>query len=147
MQTPSSDKVKPLLQDYAGFDPTTCWKAVLTRSAPAYRQESGSGPITLWTVYGERATYAGAALSPILNRFVGIRHSFAHQDSTRAILDKGEVDRWFGPLWTAPATTEKQRDFLRALSAVCAVTLNDPGTGAESRSVPGVSTRPMPSIA
>jgi len=130
MQTPSSDKVKALLKDYAGFDPTAAWEAVLTRSAPAYRQRNGSGPVTLWTIYGERATYTGAELSPILNRFVSIRHSFAHQDSALAILNKDDLRRWFGPLWTAKAVTSEQQAFVRALSTVCAVTLSDPRSGA-----------------
>jgi hypothetical protein len=131
MQNPNATNVRGLLTDFVGYDPASSWSATLRTSHASYiKVKSKAGGIALESYYGQHETYTGGGLAAVLDRFVNVRHSFAHQDSSKGVLTKQEITRWFGPLWTGPANTADEKSFVRSLLAVCAVRLADPTSGA-----------------
>lgn len=123
MQNPNTENITALLRDYAGFSPSDHWSANLRGSQPAFKTLS-SGAVEIHTFYNQDVSYKGKALAPIINRFVNIRHAFAHQDSSKSLLNQQELKKWFGPLRLAKASTAAEREFVIALSTVCKVRLN-----------------------
>lgn len=126
MQTPNASGAKNLLGDLLpSYEIDQGWSAALVYSAPAFRPKNPSSTSNqLHTYYNKKQTFSKKAAGRILDRFVGIRHTFAHQDSSRGILTKNETTHWFGPLATAIATTPAEIAFSAELSATCAVTVD-----------------------
>lgn len=127
MQNPNSDNIKTLMRDYAGFDPSAHWSANLRGCKPAFKR-SDLGRVEIHTFYNQDVTYTGVALTPVLNRFVNVRHAFAHQDSSKSLLSKQELQKWFGPLRTRKAQSVSECEFVTALSTTCKVRLTDPAS-------------------
>lgn len=130
LQTPNSKGAKDLLSGLMpDFKPNQHWKATLRCSAPAYRdRKARSGGKHLFTIYNETISLSDKSLSHVLDRFVNVRHSFAHQDSSKGILRPDEIKHRFGPLWQRIARADDEKAFVRELSSVCAATLNNPTT-------------------
>jgi hypothetical protein len=61
-----------------------------------------------------------------MDRFVKIRHAFAHQDSSVPLLTKKEVDRVRSALSKSKASTPGDVSFIEGLNAACAVRVLNP---------------------
>lgn len=124
MQNPNSSEIRKIMMAFLGFDPTPSLKVKLRTSAPAFRNPLTVGAQTsrnLWTVYNQERTWVGADAAQILDRFVKIRHSFAHQDSSVALLTKSESDLLRNRLCKGLATTPADVNMVEKLTAACAV--------------------------
>ena len=97
MQTPRPDKIRELMSGFLGYNPIPDWKVRL-RTAPASFTSpkkpvtvNGSAVMQLWTYYGQERDWSGRDAATVMNRFVKIRHAFAHQDSSIRLLEADEV--------------------------------------------------------
>jgi hypothetical protein len=93
MQAPNSGNARALLKDLdAGFDVTNKWSASLAYSPPAYKKRvSIGGGRLLCTFCKDKLLFSGQELNSVLDRFVSVRHTFAHQDSSKGILSNKEL--------------------------------------------------------
>lgn len=129
MQTPNSSEIRKLMVAFVGFDPTTSFQIRLRTSAPAFRQPTPVGTQTsrqLWTIYNQERTWTGRDATQVLDRFVKIRHSFAHQDSSVVLFTKPEVDMLRARLSLHRAMTVEEVDLVEKLNATCAVRVLSP---------------------
>jgi hypothetical protein len=127
MQSPNPQNLDNLLSDYLGFKPSDYWAAYLAYSTPQYRRsELADKSIDyrlVHTAYAEFREFAQAELSDVLMRFVKIRNSFAHQDTSSSIFISQQRDQ-LRTLRTRRARAGSEADFVEAVTATCAVTLN-----------------------
>jgi hypothetical protein len=127
MQSPNPQNLDNLLSDYLDFKPSDYWAAHLAYSPPAYRRSSLADKSLdyrlIYTTYAGFRSFAQTELSDVLARFVKIRNSFAHQDTSSAIFTKPQQEQ-LKVLRTRKATIESEAAFVEAVSATCAVTLN-----------------------
>ena len=124
MQVPNSSEIRKVMTAFLGYDPTPDLKVKLRTSAPAFRGPSSVGTRTsrhLWTVYNQDRSWAGSDAAQVLDRFVKIRHSFAHQDSSVVVLSKSEVALLRNHLSKRLAATADEVNMVERLSAACAV--------------------------
>ncbi|MDF8265211.1 hypothetical protein [Luteipulveratus flavus] len=129
MQTPNSGEISKLMTSFLGFDPKSCLKVRLRTSAPAFREPKSFGAQTsrqLWTIYNQERTWSGPDAAQVLDRFVKIRHSFAHQDSSVVLFTKPEVDLIRNHLSTRRAAPGPEVDMVEKLNATCAVRVLSP---------------------
>ena len=129
MQNPNSSEIRRLMMAFVGFDPTSSLQMRLRTSAPAFREPKAAGAQTsrqLWTIYGQERSWAGPDAAEVLDRFVKIRHSFAHQDSSVVLFTKSEVDMIRTRLSTRRAISGDEVDIVEKLNATCAVRVLSP---------------------
>jgi hypothetical protein len=129
MQTPNSEEIRKLMSEFLDYDPIPDWRVRLRTSAPANRNPTTVGTSTareLWTIYNQERTWSGANAATVMNRFVRIRHAFAHQDSSVSLLTKPEVDRVRNALSKAKASDPSDVSFVEGLNAACAVRVLNP---------------------
>lgn len=134
MQTPNSSEIPKLMDAFVGFDPTP-WLAVRLRtSAPAFRDPKAVATRTshnLWTIYNQERTWAGADAAEILDRFVRIRHSFAHQDASVVVFSKSEITLLRTKLAARKATMNDEVAAVERLNATCATRVLNPTSGVQ----------------
>jgi hypothetical protein len=127
MQSPNPQNLDNLLGDYLGFKPSDYWDAHLAYSPPAYRRSDLADKSLdyrmIYTTYVGFRSFAHAELSDVLGRFVKIRNSFAHQDTSSTIFTKPQQEQ-LKTLRTRKAIARTEAAFVEAVSATCAVTLN-----------------------
>ncbi|MDD9153585.1 hypothetical protein PUY80_13500 [Plantibacter flavus] len=127
MQSPNPQNLDNLLGDYLGFKPSIHWSARLAHSAAAYKRshlaDKSRDYRLIYTIYARSSRFHGSALSDILSRFVKIRNSFAHQDTSTAIFSKAQRETLV-TLRTRKAASPTEVAFVEAISATCAVTLD-----------------------
>ena len=124
MQTPNADEVRKLMRSFLGYDPISAWKVHLRTSAPAYRKRVQVGSkeaYQLWTIYNQTRWWEGSDAAEVWDRFVKVRHSFAHQDSSITLFSKREVEMMRNSLAKRKASTEDEVDFVERMTAVVAV--------------------------
>lgn len=129
MQNPNSSEIRKLMAAFVGFDPTSSLQIRLRTSAPAFRVPRPVGAQTsrqLWTIYNQERSWTGSDAAEVLDRFVKIRHSFAHQDSSVVLFTKPEVDMIRRRLSTRRATSGEEVDLVEKLNATCAVRVLSP---------------------
>jgi hypothetical protein len=129
MQNPNSGEITKLMASFLGYDPVPDLAIRLKTSAPAFRASQIVGAQTshqIWTMYNQERSWTGRDAAQVLDRFVKIRHSFAHQDSSVVLFTKAEVDRIRNHLATALATTPDDVSMVEKLNATCAVRVLDP---------------------
>jgi hypothetical protein len=135
MQTPSPDKIRDLMTGFLGYNPIPDWKVSLRTAKASFTPPkkpitvNGSAVMQLWTFYGQERTWSGTGAATVMNRFVRIRHAFAHQDSSIRLLDANEVRLVRNVLSRAKASNQSDETFVEQLNAVCAVQVLNP-TGA-----------------
>lgn len=128
MQNPNSSEVRKVTRAFLGFDPIPVWRLHLRTSAPAYRNGTTVGTKTshqLWTIYNQKRRWAGSDAAQIWDRFVKVRHSFAHQDSSIVLFSKNEVET-LRRLAVRKAATRDEIDFVERLTACAAVRVVSP---------------------
>lgn len=132
MQTPRPDKIRELMSGFLGYNPIPDWKVRL-RTAPASFTSpkkpvtvNGSAVMQLWTYYGQERDWSGRDAATVMNRFVKIRHAFAHQDSSIRLLEADEVRLVRTVLSRAKASNPRDESFVEQLNAVCAVQVLNP---------------------
>lgn len=127
LQSPNPQNLANLLQDYLGFDPRDHWAAHLSHSPAAYRQvkrkDADIDYKLLYTAYSRSREFTGSDLSNVVGRFVKIRNSFAHQDTSSIIFTKPEQDG-LRTLRQRPAASSTEIEFVESISTTCAVTLD-----------------------
>jgi hypothetical protein len=129
MQTPNSGEISKLMSGFLGYDPLPDWTVRLRTSAPAHKNPAPVGTSTaseLWTIYNQERTWSGAEATTVMDRFVKIRHAFAHQDSSVSLLTKREVDRVRSTLSASKASAPGDISFVEGLNAACAVRVLNP---------------------
>jgi hypothetical protein len=129
MQNPHSEGIRELMTGFLDYDPILDWIIRLRTSAPAYRDPKTVGTKTaynLWTAYRQERVWTGAEAARVMNRFVRVRHAFAHQDSSISLLTSAEVGRVRAVLSKAKAFEPSDVSFVEALNAVCAVRVLNP---------------------
>jgi hypothetical protein len=129
MQTPNSDEVRRLMSGFLGYDPVPDWTVRLRTSAPAHKHPAPVGTSMareLWTIYDQERTWSGTDAATVMDRFVRIRHAFAHQDSSVSLLTKKEVDRVRSALSKSKASAPDDISFVEGLNAACAVRVLNP---------------------
>ena len=134
MQTPNSEGIRKLLEAFVGFDPTPCLVVRLRTSAPAFRSPETLGARTshnLWTIYNEERAWAGADAAEVLDRFVRIRHSFAHQDSSVVVFSKKEVTLLRTALVARKAASTAEIAAVEKLNATCATRVLTPTSSSQ----------------
>lgn len=127
MQSPNPQNLDNLMGDYLSYSPAASWSAHLAHSQAMYRR-SQLADATLdyrlfHTNYNEFKLFAGKDLSDVLGRYVRIRNSFAHQDTSSAIFTKPQEDL-LKRLAKRKASSADEISFVEALTAICAVTLD-----------------------
>ncbi|MEV6849899.1 hypothetical protein [Actinoplanes sp. NPDC051411] len=126
-QSPNPQNIDSLLGDYLGFKPSDHWSAHLAYSKPAYRAQKLSDTSLdhrlIFSAYAWFREFKGDELSSVLARFVKIRNSFAHQDTSKTIFAKREQDL-LKRLRLRRASSNDEAAFVEATSATCAVILN-----------------------
>lgn len=134
MQSPSPQNLDNLLGDYLDFKPSDHWSAHLAYSRAAYLRSNLADKSLdhrqLYTAYTGFRAFDRDELSSVLRRFVKIRNSFAHQDTSTTIFTKPEQAQ-LGRLRARKASPGDEEALVQAISATCAVTLdaNAPATG------------------
>ena len=129
MQTPNSDEIRKLMSGFLGYNPVPDWTVHLRTSAPAYKNPASVGTTTareLWTIYNQERPWSGSDAATVMDRFVRIRHAFAHQDSSVSLLTKKEVDRVRSTLSTSKSSAPADIAFVEGLNAACAVRVLNP---------------------
>lgn len=129
MQNPNSAEVRKMMEAFVGFDPMANLKVRLRTSAPAFRDPESVGSRTshnLWTIYNQERTWAGSEVAELLDRFVRIRHSFAHQDSSVVVFSKHEVALLRGTLGAQKAIDASDVSAVERLNATCATRVLTP---------------------
>lgn len=129
MQNPNSSEIRKLMTAFVGFDPTSSLAIRLRTSRPAFRSAEVVGVQTsrqLWTIYNQERTWTGDDAGQVLDRFVKIRHSFAHQDSSVVLFTKPEVDAIRARLSTRLAEGPDEVHLVEKLNATCAVRVLTP---------------------
>lgn len=132
MQTPNSDGIRKLMSGFLDYDPIPDWTVRLRTAPPSFTRSKkpvtvgGSTARQLWTYYGHERAWSGTAAAAVMDRFVRIRHSFAHQDSSVSLLTKAEVDRVRNRLSRSKASQPSDVSFVEQLNAVCAVRVLQP---------------------
>jgi hypothetical protein len=129
MQTPRSEEIRKLMSGFLDYDPIHDWKICLRASRPAYTEPEAVGTRAawkLWTYYGEERTWSNADAAVVMDRFVKIRHAFAHQDSSSPLLTKKEADRVRNVLSRSKASDPNDVSFVEQLNAACAVRVLNP---------------------
>lgn len=94
MQNPNSQEIRKLSSSLLGHDPAADVTLRLRTSSPAFRNASTWGSAQsheVWTIYDQDRTWTGAQAHEIWDRFVRVRHSFAHQDSSTIIFAKDQI--------------------------------------------------------
>ena len=128
MQNPNSSEIRRVMTAFLGYDPVPDLKIKVRTSAPARRSPSTVGTRTsynLWTVYNQDRSWAASDAAQVLDRFVKIRHSFAHQDSSVVLLTKSETVLMRDRLSTQRAATPDEVSMVEKLTATCAVRVWD----------------------
>lgn len=127
MQSPNPQNLDNLLCDYLGFKPSEHWSAHLAHSPAAYRRSNLADQTLdhrlIYTANTGFRAFERDALSSTLSRFVRIRNSFAHQDTSTAIFSKAELSL-LRTLRKRKAASEPEIEFVESVSATCAVTLD-----------------------
>lgn len=126
LQSPSPENLRKFMQGYLEFDPEETWRASLKYSSPAYRDyrsKTRPGLYRTHTIFNQDRVFSGRALSSILGRFVRIRNSFAHQDSSVAVFLKDEV-RMLHVLRARRASSDQEEGLITSISAVCSLLLD-----------------------
>lgn len=127
MQSPSPDNLDRLFTDYLKFKPSSYWSAYLMHSPavnrPVKRADERLDYRYIHTAYTLFREFQNKELSDVLQRFLWIRHSFAHQDSSRAIFTKDE-QRLLWELRANKARPGAETSFVESVSTTCAVILN-----------------------
>ena len=127
MQSPNPQNLDNLLGDYLGFKPSDYWTAHLAYSPPAYRRSDLANKSLdyrlIYTTYAGFRPFEKGELSDVLGRFVKIRNSFAHQDTSSTIFTKSQQEQ-LKTLRTRKAVAGNESAFVEAVSATCAVTLD-----------------------
>lgn len=134
MQTPNSGEISKLMSGFLGYDPLPDWTVRLRTSAPAHKNPAPVGTSTaseLWTIYNQERSWSGSEAATVMDRFVKIRHAFAHQDSSVSLLTKREVDRVRSTLSVSKASALGDVSFVEGLNAACAVRVLHPVTAAQ----------------
>lgn len=117
------------MRSYLGFDPIDALKVRLRTSAPAYRKPIQVGEKEvheLWTIYNQSRLWSGVEAAEVWDRFVKVRHSFAHQDSSVTLFSKREVATLRDSLAARKASTREEIDFVERTTAVVAVRVLNP---------------------
>jgi hypothetical protein len=117
---------------FVGFDPVPGLKVQLRTSSAAFRNPAPVGGRTshdLWTIYNQERTWHGESAAEVLDRFVKIRHSFAHQDSSVVLLTKSEVGAMRSRLCKAKAAKPEDVALIERLNATCATKVLTPSSG------------------
>ncbi len=133
LQSPSPRNLDSLLGDYVGFTPSDHWSAHLAHSPVAYRRsdlaDKSLDHRLIFTAYTNFRDFAGSELSDVLARFVRIRNSFAHQDTSTTIFTRPEQGH-LRTLRRRKALPGAESVFVESVSTTCAVTLdaNAPST-------------------
>lgn len=127
LQSPNPDNLKQLLQDYLGFDPSGKWNAYLAHSPATNRtvklKDATLNYRQIHTTYSRFRCFQGAEVERVLARFVKVRNSFAHQDTSTAIFTKSE-QALLRRLKDRKAKPGDETRDVEPISATCAVTLN-----------------------
>jgi hypothetical protein len=134
MQNPNSAEIRKVMEAFVGFDPTPCLALRLRTSAPAYRNAEAVGARTshnLWTIYNEERDWKGSDAAEVLDRFVRIRHSFAHQDSSVVLFSKSEVTLLRTTLGARKAVGPVEVGAVERLNATCATRVFTPSSGSQ----------------
>jgi hypothetical protein len=129
MQTPNSRQIGELMSGFLDYHPVADWKVRLWTSAPAYANPKPVGQSTaweLWSYYGQERSWSGDDAASVMDRFVKIRHAFAHQDSSTSLLTKRERSRIRDVLSKSKASGPDDVSFIEQLSAACAVRVLNP---------------------
>ncbi|MFB7875688.1 hypothetical protein ACFC06_10575 [Nocardia sp. NPDC056064] len=96
MGNPNSDEIRKLMSSFLGYDPVSDLRITLRTSEPAFRMPEPVGTRIshqLWTIYNRQRSWSGSDAAIVLNRFVKIRNSFAHQDSSVGMLAAKQPER------------------------------------------------------
>lgn len=127
MQSPSPQNLDNLLGDYLGFKPSDHWSAHLAYSPAAYRRsdlaDKSLDHRLIYTAYAGFREFRQDALSEVLGRFVRIRNSFAHQDTSSTIFTRPE-QATLRTLCARKAKAGSETTFVESVSTTCAVTLD-----------------------
>lgn len=127
MQSPGPQNLDNLLNDYLGFTPSEHWAAHLAFSPPAYRRSDLADKSLdyrlIYTAYAGFRCFAKSEASDVLGRFVKIRNSFAHQDTSTLIFTKPQQAR-LTTLRQRKAASSDEKAFVESVSSTCAVTLD-----------------------
>lgn len=127
MQSPNPQNLGNLLGDYLAFDAESHWSAHLAHSPSAYRRSDLADQTLdhrlLYTAYTQFREFKAEQLSQVLGRFVKIRNSFAHQDTSSTIFTRPEQNH-LRTLRGRKAESDVEIEFVESVSATCAVTLD-----------------------
>lgn len=127
LQSPNPQNLDNLLGDYLGFMPSDHWTAHLAYSPAANRRAKLVDPNLdhrlMFTTYSGFRAFTGRELTSVVGRFVKIRNSFAHQDTSTTIFTKPE-QAMLRALRTRKAQATDEVLFVEGISTGCAVTLD-----------------------
>lgn len=123
-QTPNSNEIYKLFTEFCDFDPRSSLKVRLRTSEPSFRAERATsrGPERkIYTIYNKVFTWDQNNAASVLDRFVRIRHSFAHQDTSSGILTRGERGTVRTRLIQGKASSVDDIEFVRLVNSTAAV--------------------------
>jgi hypothetical protein len=127
MQSPNPQNLDALMNDYLGFEPSGHWSAYLSYSVPAYKRlefkDQSINRRLIHTTATEFEAFTGPQLNDVLSRFVKIRNSFAHQDTSTTIFTKSQR-AMLASLKQRKAQGVQEIAFVEGVNSTCSVTLN-----------------------